>query len=190
MANDLVVIPDNVRDLISWLPNSNFFTRGQAFVHFSSRGVEAYIIMGAVLCTSRDANDWEKANCRNMKEYCENELRISYTQAIRMMTIWDKLNPYIIKHYETIKNISFVNLYEVARVAALMNDVQLIALFDQAALDTERGFKDNIREIEGKKAHDACDHMNADKWFYKCQRCNKLVPLDVADVKKKVEEDE
>lgn len=188
--SEIEVIPDSINDIIKWLPKSDFHSREKAFIRFSSRGVESYIIMGAILCMSRDKEDWNKAQCANMKVYCENEMRISYTQAVRMMTIWDKLNAYIIKHYDTIKNISFVNLYEVARVAALMNEAQLGALLEQAAVDTERGFKDNIREIEGKKPHDACDHVTADKYLFKCRSCHKVMPIEIPDLVKRLENED
>lgn len=174
MTKEIEIIPDNIQGIIKWLPKSDFHTREKAFIQFSSRGVEAYIIMGAILCKKRDDKDWEKANCHTMKEYCEGEERISYTQAIRMMTIWDKLNPYILDHYDVIKNISFVNLYEVARIASLeiLSEPKLIELMDSAAVTTERGFKDNVREIEKKTPTDNCDHMNVEP-IYQCTKCRK-----------------
>ena len=173
----------SIKEIIEWLPKSDFHAREQAFVHFSSKGVEAYIATGIVLCSARDNQDWEKAKCQNMKEYCENELRISYTQAIRMMTIVDKLLPQIIKHSDIVSKISFVNLYEVARVAPMVKDIE--ALLTQASCDTERGFKANIKEIEGKKAPDTCDCLNADKFFYKCQTCQSIKPIELAELKKR-----
>jgi hypothetical protein len=188
--NEVVeVIPESVQDIFKWLPKSDFHSREKAFVYHSSRGVESYIIMGAILCKKRDDKDWETAECRTMREYCEGVERISYTQAFRMMTIWDKLSPYMLEHYDVIKNISFVNLYEVARIASLdvLSELKLVELMDQAAVDTERGFKDNIREIEKKKPPtDKCDHLTAEKWFYKCRSCDKLVGVDWADIKKRV----
>jgi hypothetical protein len=186
MSKEIEIIPDSIKEFINWLPKSDFHTREKAFTHFSSRGVESYIIMGAILCKSRDAQDWDKAKCQNMKEYCENELRISYTQAIRMMTIVDKLLPHILKHHEVIKNISFVNLYEVARVATLIDEAQLGDLLTQASHDTERGFKNNIREIEKKiTPTDQCDHISADKFFYKCRNCQTIRPIELPELKKR-----
>lgn len=183
-------VPDDIKEFIKWLPSSDYHTREKAFVQFSSRGVEAYIAMGAILCMARDKEDWAKAQCQNMKEYCEGEMRISYTQAIRMMTIWDKLHPYIVDHYGVMKQISFVNLYEVARVAALMDSAKVVELMRQAAVDTERGFKDNIRSIEGKVAHDECDHVNADKYLFKCRTCGKIMPIERETLKERLADEE
>ena len=185
--NDIEIIPDNIKDFIKWLPKSDYRARENAYMRFTSKGIEAYIQTGAVLCKSRDEKDWVNADCQNMKEYCENELRpaISYTQAIRMMTIWDRLGNHIVKYYETIKNISFVNLYEVARVAELMDEKQLEGLLNQAATDTERGFKANIREIEGKKAKDTCDCLSADKFFFKCRSCHTITPIELPELKRR-----
>jgi len=188
MPNKPVVIPDSIKEVIKWLPKSDFHSREKAFTYHASRGVEAYIVMGAILCKSREEEDWAKAKCQNMKEYCENEMRISYTQAIRMMTIWDKLGGKLLAYYDQIVSISFVNLYEVARLAHTLNDAQLSVLLDQAAVDTERGFKDNIRALEGKTPHDECDHINADKWFFKCKKCQKIIPIERADIAQKVED--
>ena len=182
---EIEIIPDNIKDFIKWLPKSDFHTREKAFVQFSSRGVESYIIMGSILCKSRDEEDWSKAKCQNMKEYCEGEMRISYTQAIRIMTIWDKLHAYILKYYNAIKNISFVNLYEVARVASLMNEAQMAELISQAATDTERGFKQNIKSIEGKLPQDECDCVTADKFFFKCRRCHSINPIELPEFKRR-----
>lgn len=181
-------MPDGIKEVMKWLPKSDFHTREKVFTYHASRGVESYIIMGAILCKSRDEEDWAKAKCDNMKQYCEGEMRVSYTQAIRMMTIWDKLGPKLKDHFDQIMAISFVNLYEVARLASNLNDAQLAVLLEQAAVDTERGFKDNIRALEGKTPHDECDHMNADKWFFKCKRCQKIVPIEKADIAQKVED--
>ena len=178
-------LSNDVNTVVSWLAKSDFHSREKAFITFAARGVESYILMGAVLCKSRDEKDWENADCQNMKEYCENERRISYTQAIRMMTIWDALQAVILTHYEAVKNISFVNLYEVARVADKIDPEDMGAFLEQASLDTERGFKANIREIEGKVASDNCDCLNAEKFFYKCRTCKKLVPIELKELERK-----
>jgi HD superfamily phosphohydrolase len=189
MNKPAIVIPESIKEVIKWLPKSDFHMREKAFIHHASKGVEAYIVMGAILCKSRDEEDWSKAKCQNMKEYCENEMRISYTQAIRMMTIWDKLGEKLVKYYDQIMSISFVNLYEVARIAHTLNESQLSGLLDQAAVDTERGFKNNLRQLEGKRVPtDMCDHINVDKWFFKCKRCQQIIPIELPELKKKIGE--
>jgi hypothetical protein len=97
------------------------------------------------------------------------------------MTIWDKLSKLIPKHLESMKKISFTNLYEVARMADLLNEAKLIDLMSQAETCTQRGFKDNIKEIEGKTPTDVCDHVNK-KRIIVCKRCGKaLLTEDVVE---------
>lgn len=163
-------------DVMKWLPKSTPHEREKAIRVYSVKGVEAYIIIGSILCEARDKEDWKKAKCNNMREWCENEIRLSYTQAFRMMTIWDKLKALIPQHFETIKHISFTNLYEVARVANLLKEPELIELMNNASVNTERGFKDNIRELEGKVPTDTCDHMRTEQWV-KCLKCHKFIKI-------------
>lgn len=174
MKNELVVAPDSIEEFMAWLPKSDFHSRETTFRNYSARGIEAYIIMGAILFTAREKEDWKKAQCNNFREWVENEQRVSHTQAIRMMTIWDKLQRVILKHFDKIKKISFVNLYEVARIADNLTETKLIDLLEVAAENTERHFKDNIREIEGKATTDSCDHVNMEIWF-RCKRCQKYI---------------
>lgn len=183
-------MPDGIKEVMKWLPKSDFHTREKVFTYHASRGVESYIIMGAILCKSRDEEDWAKAKCDNMKQYCEGEMRVSYTQAIRMMTIWDKLGPKLKDHFDQIMAISFVNLYEVARLAHTLNDAQLSVLLEQAAVDTERGFKDNIRSLEnkGRVPSDECDHVSVDKYFFKCKRCQQIFPIELPDLKRRIDD--
>lgn len=172
-----VNIPVSIKDVLEWLPKSNSHMRETAIRYHSAKGVESYIIIGAALAKARDSEDWKKAQCNNMKEWCENEQRISYTQAIRMMTIWDKLSRLLPKYYEQMKEIPFTNLYEIARIADALSPAKLAELLEVAAVNTERHFKDNIRELEGKIPTDKCIHANMESWF-KCSACHKFIKIN------------
>ena len=82
--------------------------------------------------------------------------------------------PLIPKYYDQIKKISFVNLYELARLVGKIDQSRFLELLDTAAAATERGFKDTMREIEGKTPSDNCDHINL-KNFFKCRKCGKFI---------------
>lgn len=170
MIKDIEIIPNNIHDFLKWLPKSDSHTREQAIRYHAARGVESYIIIGALLCKARDNEDWKRAECNSFREWVEQEERISAAQASRMMTIWEKLNKYLPKYYDSISQISFTNLYEVARVSSLLSEAQLTDLLSQAATDTERGFKNNIKEIEKKNPTDLCDHVRTEPWR-KCLKC-------------------
>lgn len=168
------LIPGNLPDTLKWLSTSDPHSREIALRHNALRGVEAYIIMGAILCKARDEEDWKKAQCNSFYEWTENEERISRTQAQRMMEIWTKINPLIERHYKLITQIPFTNLYELARIIHLLDDQKQIEMMHSASHLNEKAFKNATKEVEGKPQTDNCDHINLVRVttiVIACKRC-------------------
>jgi len=160
----MVTLPDSLQEALKWAPASTPHTRELALRRNLSKSIESYLISGMVLCMAEDKQDWREAKCKNHFEWVENEQRLSRTHAQRMQLVWRKLSKYLPSHYDSILKIPFMNLVEVARVAHMIDEIKLIELMDNAAVNTERGFKDNIRELEGKvPPQDKCDHINKQK---------------------------
>ena len=175
-----ITVPEKMPDFFKWLDKSDFYARQVALGYFPGKSIEYYIMTGATLLKAQKEEDWKKAQCDNFKEWVEGICKISHTQSVRMIGIARTITPLIPKHHDLIVKIPFMNLYELTRIIHLINDEdKLIEMFHSAANTTERGFKDNTREIIGKlPATDTCDHMNIIKKITTvevCRRCGKAL---------------
>lgn len=178
MKKDLVIVPNSLQETVKWLPNSTFHEREIAFDHHSGRGIESYLIMGAILCKARDAEDWKKADCANFFEWVLNERKIPRTSAMKMIKVWEQFGPDLPKYSEIIMKIPFENLHEVARIShKLKGDNEVEELLHKAAVNTERDFRNNIREIENKTPTDSCDHIRREPWE-RCEKCHKFFKVE------------
>jgi len=173
-------IPEGLEGFSEWLEKSDYHSRDVAYNYHTLKGTEHYIMLGAILCKARDKEDWVKAGCDNFFQWVENEKRTSRTQAQRMMKIWDTFGSRIEEYYKVIVEIPYVNLYEVARIAPKLEDKEVLELLHAAAVNTERHFKDNIKELEGKLPTDKCDHINLENW-HRCRRCGKFIKANDND---------
>lgn len=189
MKKDLVVVPQSLQEMVKWLPNSSFHEREVAFDHHSGRGIESYLIMGAILCKARDEEDWKKADCANFFEWVLNERKIPRTSAMKMIKVWDQFGPNLPKYSELIMKIPFENLHEVARIAHKVKDSEMDDLLHRAAVNTERDFRNNVKEIEGKVPTDNCDHINIKiitTTVEVCKRCGKALTKNTEEKDKEV----
>jgi len=169
-------IPKTLRETLSWVGESNLHSRAVAFDYHVGRGIESYLIEGAILAKAEEEKDWELLQYNNFFEWAEHERRIKRTQAQRMLEIFRSgLHD---KYMELILQIPFTNLYEAARIAKKLSEDQKVDLLHTAINTTERQFKDHTREIEGKLPTDKCLHDGKFDRFKKCCKCLKFIKED------------
>lgn len=170
---EVITIPRNLAETVKWKPN-NHRERELAIREHYLRGAENYLIVGCLLKQSKNAADWRRDGIANgFFEWVEKELKISRSNAQRMIVIWEAVKPFISKHRNLVLSIDFAKLAEIAWIIKGADEQKALEWLHMAKENTVKDLKENIKESKGLPTKDTCANHEWEQWV-KCIKCGKF----------------
>lgn len=170
------VIPTRLVDVMRWVPTHH--SRKMAIVFHSGRSSESYMIVGKLLCDSREKADWKHdgSGATNFYQWVDRELGHKVSNVKRIMRMWSNLKHLVPVHGELLAQIEFSKLVIVASHVDKLDEEQQVEILHVAQNSSVRDLDNNIREFTGNGTPtDVCEHSGELETWYRCPSCGKFI---------------
>jgi uncharacterized membrane protein len=130
-----------------------------------------FLIMGRVLSVIKKEQLWRLDNISlTFRQWVENELKICYSQAMRLIQVYNDAGKWLEK-----PEFKGIDIYKVVLLLPHMknkSEKEIEDLFHQAKTLKVNDIRNNLREAKGLVTTDNCDHEDTELWN-RCKKCNK-----------------
>lgn len=139
-------------------------------------GARRFLLIGKLLSQVKNDGLWQHSDATTFLEWCEREVKLKRAQSYNAMDCFERFQNYISTDsaLDCIEQTRLCRLLPFARKVEDDEDKITEMLHMAATVDT-KGFENNLREMQNKRADDSCECPEEFQDEYtKCQLCNKF----------------
>jgi hypothetical protein len=132
------------------------------------RSVLGFLGIGKALSIINKNDLWRFSDsCTSFSSYVENVQHIRKSWAYALCSVYEKFAPILLAH-EDLKTVEVTRL---VRLLPFIQEDNIEELTHTAANVPAKAFDDTIRNLQGRKGTDECDHEFEEIRFQQCTKC-------------------
>ena len=156
------------------IKGTRFFEVMERFHNASAMLSNGFLIMGDCLRTIKKEQLWRlDGTAASWRQWVEGELRISYSQAMRLIQVFEDAGRFLVK-----PEFNGMDIYKVVLLLPFFEgktDEQKEELLHMASNCKINDIKDNIRAMKGEPLQGECNHEEHESTLWnQCDNCGKF----------------